>query len=65
MKKKVEKVALYVLLVLSSIFLLLLILSDFGLVFPSDNTFARVLQHLTAIILIISSAIQLYIKKGK
>jgi uncharacterized membrane protein len=65
MKKKVEIVSLYTLLVLSSIFLFLLILSDFGLIFPSDNTFARVMQHLTAIILIIFSAVQLYSKKGK
>lgn len=65
MKKKVEIVSFYILLVLSSIFLFFLILSDFGLIFPSDNIFARVMQHLTAIILIISSAIQLYNKKGK
>ena len=65
MKKKVEIVFLYILLVLSSIFLFLLILSDFGLIFPSDNTFARVTQHLTAIILIIFSAVQLHSKKRK
>lgn len=63
MKKKAETIFLYVLLVLSSIFLFLLILSDFGLFFPSDNIFVRVMQHLTAIILIISSAIHLYGKK--
>ena len=63
MKKKTEIISLYILLVLSSIFLFLLILSDFGLIFSSDNTFAKVMQHLTAIILIISSAIQIYGKK--
>ena len=63
MKKKTEIISLYILLVLSSIFLFLLILSDFGLIFPSDNTFAKVMQHLTAIILIISSAVQIYGKK--
>ncbi len=63
MKKKVEIVFLYILLVLSSIFLFLLILSDFGLFFPSDNTFARVMQYLTTIILIIFSVVQLHSKK--
>ena len=65
MKKKVETVSLCILLVLSSIFLFLLILSDFGLIFPSNNAFARVIQHLTAIILILFSAVQLCRKKGK
>lgn len=55
MKKKIEIVALYIQLALASIFLFLLILSDFGLIFPSTNIFARVLLHLTAIILIMRS----------
>lgn len=41
------------------VFLLLLVLSDFGLVFPTENIFARVLLHFSAIFLMISSGIQL------
>ena len=63
MKKKIERVALYVQLVLSSILLFFLILSDFGFIFPSTNVFARVLLHFTVIILIVSSIIQLHLKK--
>ena len=60
---KKEKGAVCVLLVLSILFLLLLILSDFGIIFPSEHTSARVLLHFSAIFLIISSVIQLYRKK--
>lgn len=49
----------YIQLILSIAFLLLLILSDFGLVFPTENTDNRVLLHCAAILFIISSAIQL------
>ena len=65
MKKKIENVALCVQLVLSSVLLFLLVLSDFGLIFPSTNVFARVLLHFTMIILVISSIIQLHLKKEK
>lgn len=63
MKNKIEKIALYVQLILSVILLLLLILSDFGLILPSDNTFARTLLHFTTILLIFSAAIRLKLKK--
>ncbi len=65
MKKKIEKTALYIQFVFSSILLFLLILSDFGLIFPSINVFSRVLLHITMVILIISSIIQLHLKKEK
>ena len=65
MKRKIETVALSVQLILAGGFLVLLILADFGVIFPSDNTFARVMQHLTAILLVLSSLIQLSNRKKK
>jgi len=65
MKKKVEKVLLYIQLILSGLLLFFLILSDFGIIFPSENHSARVLLHFSAMILLTSSLIQLYIKKEK
>lgn len=65
MKKKFEKAALYIQLALFSILLCLLILSDFGLILPSENTVARGLLHCAAALGIISSLIQLHRKKGE
>ena len=65
---KVEKVVIYIQLVISSLFLFVLILSDFGLIFPNairSNVFARVIIHFSAVFLIASSIIQLSIKKRK
>ena len=65
---KLEKVVIYIQLVVSSLFLFVLILSDFGLVFPNamrTNVFARVIIHFSVIFLIASSVIQLSIKKRK
>ncbi len=58
-KRRLEKITFSLLLVLSVFFLILLILSDFGLIFPSTNTEARLFQHLTALILIGCSVVQL------
>lgn len=63
MKEKLSKIFDWILLVLSCGFLVLLILSDFGLVNPSDNLFARTLLHISTILLIISSARRLKVKK--
>lgn len=63
MKSKIIKIALYIQLILSVILLLLLILSDFGLILPSDNYFARTLLHFSTILLIFSAAIQLRTRK--
>lgn len=62
MKEKLSKIFDWILLVLSCGFLVLLILSDFGLVNPSDNLFARTLLHISTILLIISSARRLKVK---
>lgn len=56
------KVINEIVLIGSCLLLLLLILSDFGLIFPSENTFARVLLHLSSLLLIISSGFQLRTK---
>lgn len=63
MKEKLSKIFDWILLVLSCGFLVLLILSDFGLVNQSDNLFARTLLHISTILLIISSARRLKVKK--
>ena len=49
----------YIQLILSIAFLLLLLLSDFGLAFPTENTALRVVLHGSAVLLILSSVIQL------
>lgn len=47
------------LLIAECVLLLLLVLSDFGLILPSENTFARVLLHFSVLFLIISTSLQL------
>ena len=59
MKRRLAKITFSILLVLSVLFLILLILSDFGLIFPTTNTDARLFQHLTALILIGCSVVEL------
>jgi len=63
MKKIMKKVAPYTQLILSCLFLFLLILSDFGIVFPTTNVPSQVMTHFAAIFLIISSIIQLHQKR--
>lgn len=55
MKKKLEKAFDWILFILSCGLLVLLILSDFGLIYPSDNVFDRTCLHISAILLIITS----------
>lgn len=49
----------YIQLILSIAFVFLLILSDFGVAFPTENTDMRILLHCSAILLLLSSVIQL------
>ena len=65
MKRKIEAVALWIEFILASGFLILLLLSDFGFLFLRTNVFVRVMAHLTAILLILSSGIQLSRRKKK
>ena len=50
-------------LILSIVLLLCILLSDFGILFPSSNKTARIFLHISAIILVASTAIQLHSKK--
>ena len=65
MKRKIETAALWIEFILASGFLILLLLSDFGFLFLRTNVFVRVMGHLTAILLILSSGIQLSRRKKK
>ena len=65
MKRKIETAALWMELILASGLLVMLILSDFGLIFTGAPLFARVIGHLTAILLILSASIQLLNRKKK
>ena len=49
----------YILFGLSVAFLGLLILSDFGILLPSDNLNARIMLHLAAVFVLISSVIMI------
>lgn len=49
----------YILLGLGAAFLVLLILSDFGVLFPSENLNARIMLHLAAVFVLISSVIMI------
>ena len=50
-------------LILSIVLLLCILLSDFGILFPSSNKTARILLHISAIILVVSTVIQLRSKE--
>ena len=50
-------------LILSLVLLLCILLSDFGILFPSSNKAARILVHISAVILVASTVIQLRSKK--
>ena len=50
-------------LILSLVLLLCILLSDFGILFPSSNKTARILVHISAVILVASTVIQLRSKK--
>ncbi len=63
MREKLEKAFDWILLILSCGLLMLLILSDFGLINPSDDVFARTGLHISAILLIISSVGRLKAKR--
>ena len=50
-------------LIISLALLLCILLSDFGILFQSSNTTARILLHISTIILIASTVIQLHTRK--
>ena len=50
-------------LILSLVLLLCILLSDFGILFASSNKTARILVHISAVILVASTVIQLRSKK--
>ena len=50
-------------LIISLALLLCILLSDFGILFQSSNTTARIFLHISTIILIASTVIQLHTRK--